>query len=330
VRDQARGKAQVTPDLENRIAHPYGQAIPRVLQWRKEKLTRIATASRHKNPRGEPKENMKNILTFVIPVRHQDSVKNWQRIKKHLSETITSIASQDQDGWKGVIVANHGAELPDLPQGFEVKRVDFPPNQIPEVGSVPNEVIYEATRIDKGRRILAGMLHAGEMGHVMIVDNDDFVSRQLTSFVAARPQSNGWYFRDGYVWGDGGKILFLFPDFSHLCGTSHIVRADLYQLPSSFEVADETYIKRMLGSHLFLHDHLNATGNPLEPLPFTGAIYRTNHPESNSHSGGTLTKYFFRKQMLTNPTVLYSRVRRLHLKTRRIEREFMGASASSS
>jgi hypothetical protein len=270
---------------------------------------------------------MKNILTFVIPVRHQDTAKSWQQIRKNLNETIASIANQDSDGWKAIIVANHGAALPDLPKGFDVKRVDFPPNELPEPGTVEKEQIDEAIRIDKGRRLLAGMLHAGEMGHVMTVDNDDFVSRRLTSFVAANPKANGWYVRDGYVWGDGGRILFLFTDFSRLCGTSHIVRADLYRFPSSLETADETYIKRMIGSHIFLHDHLDETGNPLEPLPFAGAIFRTNHPESGSRSG-TLKQYFFRKQMLTNPTVLYNRVRRLHLKTSRIEKEFMGVATS--
>jgi hypothetical protein len=266
---------------------------------------------------------MKNILTFVIPMRHQDTAKSWQRIRKNLSETIASITNQDSDGWKAIIVANHGADLPDLPKGFDVKRVDFPPNELPEPGTVEKEQIYDAIRIDKGRRLLAGMLHAGEMGHVMTVDNDDFISRRLTSFVAANPKANGWYVRDGYVWSDGGRILFQFTDFSRLCGTSHIVRSDLYQLPSSLETADETYIKRMIGSHLFLHDHLDQTGNPLEPLPFVGAIFRTNHPESGSQSS-TLKRYFFRRQMLTNPKVFYHRVRRLHLKTRRIDEEFMG------
>lgn len=273
---------------------------------------------------------MKNILTFVIPVRHQDTAKDWQRIKKTLGETIASLASQDREGWRAIIVANHGADLPDLPKGVEVNRVNFAPNKMPAQGSVTKEQVYDAIRIDKGRRILSGMLYAGEMGHVMVVDADDFVSRRLTSFVAANPTANGWYIPEGYVWSEGGRILFQFPDFSHLCGTSHIVRADLYQLPSSIETADETYIKQILGSHLFLREHLDETGNPLAALPFVGAIYRAGHADSSIGSGSTLKQYFFRKQMLTNPAVLYHRVRRLHLKTPQIDREFMGASGSAA
>src|SRR5271156_3380473 len=228
---------------------------------------------------------MKNILTFVIPVRHQDTAKDWQLVKRHLSETIASISCQDTDGWKAVIVANHGADLPALPKYFEVKRVDFPPAQRLDPVTANKELLYDVIRVDKGHRVLAGMLHAGEMGHVMVVDNDDLVSRRLTSFVAANQSVNGWYFRDSYVWDDGGKILYLFTDFSRICGTSHIIRADLYQLPLSLETADETFNKKMLGSHSFLHDHLDQLGNTLLPLPFPGAIYRTNHAESGIGTG---------------------------------------------
>jgi hypothetical protein len=271
---------------------------------------------------------MKNILTFVIPVRHQDNARDWQRLKKNLSETITSISRQDMDGWKAVIVANHEADLPNLPKGFEVKRVDFPPNPLHEQGDADKEQFYEAVRLDKGRRILAGMLHTGEMGHVMVVDDDDFVSRRLTSFVAANANANGWYIRDGYVWSDGGRILYQFTDFSRLCGTSHIVRADLYQLPSSFEAANDVYIKRMLGSHIFLHDHLTETGTPLAPLPFIGAIYRTGHVGAHSKSSSILRQYFLRKHLLKSPIEAYQRLLRLQVKTQQIDSEFMGAPTS--
>jgi hypothetical protein len=267
---------------------------------------------------------MNNILTFIIPVRHPDNARNWPRVKKTLGETVRSIARQKSDGWKAVLIANHGAELPELPKGFEVKRVDFPPNPLYEREGVDKEKAYEATRSDKGRRILAGMLHAGDMGHVMIVDDDDFVSCRLTSFVAANPQANGWYFFDGYIWSEGGCLLYRYSDFSRFCGSSHIIRADLYRLPPSLEAADETYIHRMFGSHVRVHDHLDASGTPLAPLPFFGAVYRTGHAESVSRSKGILTKYFLHKSLLKHPKELCRRLSRLRLKNRRMEEEFFG------
>jgi hypothetical protein len=270
---------------------------------------------------------MRNILTFIVPVRHQDNAPNWQNVKRHLSDTILSISQQQGDGWKAIIVANQGAELPDIPQGFEVKRVDFPPNKLYTQGTAEQEEFYDACRFDKGRRILAGMLHAGEMGHVMVVDDDDFISRRLTSFVRENPQANGWYIRDGYIWSDGGRLLYRSSDFFQMCGTSHIVRADLYRIPPTMEAADGTYIRRLLGSHRFLCEHLDASGTPLTPLPFIGAVYRTGHADSYIGSRTILKEYFLRKGLLKAPTEIARRALRLKLKDRRIEQEFFGAAS---
>ena len=271
---------------------------------------------------------MKNILTFIIPVRHQDNAPNWQNVKRHLSEAILSISRQQGDGWKAIIVANHGADLPDMPKGFTVTRVNFAPNQLYTQGNADREQFYDAFRIDKGRRVLAGMLEAGEMGHVMIVDDDDFVSRRLTSFVGANTQANGWFIRDGYVWSDGGQLLYRSADFHRLCGSSHIVRSDLYQMPPSLEAADDTYIRRMLGSHRFIEDVLTASGTPLAPLPFIGAVYRTGHAESYIGTSSILRQYFLRKDLIKTPGELARRAFCLKLKGRRIQQEFFGLAAA--
>jgi hypothetical protein len=47
-----------------------------------------------------------------------------------------------------------------------------------------------------------------------VVDDDDVVSCRLTSFLAGHLGDNGWYVRDGYIWGDGGKLLYKYADFS--------------------------------------------------------------------------------------------------------------------
>jgi hypothetical protein len=264
---------------------------------------------------------MKNSITFIIPVRHQDNARDWSQVKRHLSETVSSISRQTSPAWKAVIVANYGADLPELPPGFEVKRVDFPPNQLHERGKSDKEDFFNAFRLDKGRRVLAGMLHAGEMEYVMIVDGDDFVSCKLTSFVAANPHANGWYIRDGYVW-SGGNLLYLYSDFSRLCGSSNIVRADLYHLPARFEDADDSYIRSMLGRHIFIHDHLDAAGTPLAPLPFAGAVYRTGHDEAHSRSGTILKMFIWHKDVLRKPRRLRRRLFRLRVRTKRLRQEF--------
>jgi len=174
------------------------------------------------------------------------------------------------------------------------------------------------------RRVLAGIMEAGKAGFVMVVDDDDFVSRRLTSFVAEYPGKNGWYVHNGYLWGDGGKLLYEYADFSKFCGTSHIIRTDLYELPASVEAADPAYIRKMFGSHIFIREYLTARGHPLEPLPFVGAVYRIGHAGAHSKSAGLLKQVFFKRELLKNPLKLVGRFFRLRLLGAAARHQFWG------
>lgn len=114
------------------------------------------------------------------------------------------------------------------------------------------------------------MLNATESRFFMIVDDDDFVSSRIVQHVSDNRDANGWTIDRGYIWDDGGSFLFGHDDFSHLCGTSLIIRADLYELPTRFEDASLDWIKSMLGSHVRIADILAQRGAPLTKLPFAG------------------------------------------------------------
>ena len=269
---------------------------------------------------------MKPVLTFIIPVRHQDNAKDWNKLKSNLTQTLRSMSAQDDKRWKAIIVANNGADLPELPPQVEVKRVDFSPNQTHDKGSTERrEDWWDAFRIDKGRRVLAGLYHAGkDAGHIMITDDDDLVSRRLTSFVAQHPSSPGWFIKKGYVWSDGGKYLYEYEDFSRLCGTSHIVRQDLFNLPDKIEDVGREYICKMLGSHTFMHDLLDKQATPLEELPFVGAVYRIGHAGAHSGSQNLMNLFFLRSRMIFRPWLFIARLFRLRYLTEDRKKEFFG------
>lgn len=267
---------------------------------------------------------MQPVLTFVIPVRHPDNARDWSELKSNLAVTLASLANQAETGWRAVVVANRGADLPALPEGVQVKWVDFPPNSLHEQGSSDREVFYEAVRLDKGRRILAGMLDIGPTDYFMVVDDDDLISDKLTGFVKQHRGENGWFVYHGYVWSPGKTLIYRYPNFSMLCGTSHIVRADLFALPASLELADQAYIKKMLGSHVFITKHLNEQGTPLAALPFPGAIYRTGHTGSHSRSKDILSTYLLHRWLLKRPIELGRRLGRLRLLGGGLRREFFG------
>jgi hypothetical protein len=268
------------------------------------------------------------VLTFIIPLRHPENSPDWPALKRRLAQTIRSIAGQDDLRWRAIIVANEGCDLPALPGNFELRQVRFPPNPMFEQGDNDREAFLDSCRLDKGRRVLTGILEADRGGYCMVVDDDDFVSSRLTSFAAGRSGGNGWYVQNGYIWGDGGKLIYEYADFWKFCGTSHIVRTALYELPASVEDADPVYLRRIFGSHVFIRGYLEARGTPLEPLPFVGAVYRVGHVGAHSKSRGLIRQIFLKRDILKNPFKLAGRFSRLRLLDATVRQQFWGRPMS--
>lgn len=267
------------------------------------------------------------LITFIIPVRHQDNANDWNRLKANLTQTIASISNQTNGDWRGIVVANEGADLPEMPAGFSVERVDFPPNAKHERGGSGIGDFYDAFRLDKGRRVLKGMLRARDSRFFMIVDDDDFVSARIVEYVSEHPDANGWKIDRGYLWDDGGRLLLGHDDFNHICGTSLIIRADLYGLPEKFEDASHDWIKSMLGSHVHVVGILAGQGAPLSPLPLRGAVYRVANAGSHSRTPSFLVQYFLNWNALKRPKRLLGNIIRLRLIGETAKQEFFGKRA---
>lgn len=247
-------------------------------------------------------------VAFIIPVRHPSNAKNWQGLLTRLQQTVKSIAAQSCPSWCGVIVANVEAELPSLPEGFHVERVCYPPNPNYDLNNENREAVYDSFREDKGKRVLAGIKAVRYARFFMIVDDDDFVCSDITAFAVANCDGSGWYFDKGYVWMEGSRFLFQSSDFNKLCGTSHLVRSDLYKVPEVLDDDALEYVKAMMGSHIKMESILKAQGIDLSPLPFIGAIYRVGHTESHSQwlnqSGNIFRSYLINRNTLSKPKLL--------------------------
>ena len=264
---------------------------------------------------------MSTPLVFVIPVRHPDSVRNWGVLQDYLRQTLDSIAAQTSPHWECVVVANTGAALPDMPPKCRVITVDLPLPDMPD-RETQLEAFYDAVRHDKGLRIHAGLDGISDSSHVMVVDFDDFVHRDLAGFVSAHRSDAGWNIDHGYVW-DGGAWCFAQPGFHQMCGTSHIIRRDLL---GSFEtengLPDIAAIKRRLGSHIFIHHDLAEQGHGLAGLPFPGAVYRIGNPQSTSGSGQLRTLMTPRHDLLAHPRRFVRNMLRYRRVTRHLRRSF--------
>ncbi len=267
------------------------------------------------------------MLVFVIPLQHPASAGNWPVVLSLLLRTVRSVCAQREGPFRAVVVANRGVAMPELPPGAEIARVDFEAPDPP-----PRRDLYadeesrrDVIRFDKGRRILAGILHArdsSDVTHMMTVDADDFVSNRLAGQVARHAGANGWFMPEGYVWSDGGSWLYRHPSFFLYCGTSHLVRIDLLGLPDRVEAADPDYVRWMIGSHKVLERRLREGGTPLEPLPFPGAVYRIGHSGSASCSRGIRRTFYPRWQLRADPVEYVRRLGRLRRLTPEIRAEF--------
>ena len=147
------------------------------------------------------------LVTFIIPVRHQDNARDWSLLKANLIQTIASISNQTNGDWRGSSWQTRAPICPTCRNASVVERVTFPPNDMHELGKASMEDFYDAFRADKGRRVLMGMLRARDSRFFMIVDDDDFVSARIVQHVSENPDANGWTIDHGYIWDDGGKLL---------------------------------------------------------------------------------------------------------------------------
>jgi len=271
-----------------------------------------------------------SMLTFIVPVRHPQNARDWSRVKQVLKQTATSIAGQESDEWRAVVVANTGSDLPPLPPRFSVAWVDFPPNPAHDVNVPTPEDKFEIFRYDKGQRVAAGLVHAPDSDYYMVVDDDDFVSSRLAGFAARHPDEHGWYIGNGYCWSEGSQWTFAHPTLHKACGTTHILHRDLMKIPLSVADAPRPHV-RWLGQHGQTTEDLVAAGTPLQLLPFPGSVYRIGHGNAHSLSRSIWRTFILRKNVLMRPYLLVRNSLRLKRLTPALIREFgMGEAVGKS
>lgn len=272
---------------------------------------------------------MDGSLTFVIPVRHHQSVGagEWPSFMGRLRGTAESVCAQVSGRWTCVVVANANTPLPTFPDPVQVVRIEQPYLPLPDKRQVGQSAWDAAARADKGRRVALGLVQIQPRGHVMVVDFDDMVSNRLAGFVAQNADAAGWFVDSGYVY-DGSALLYKVKSgFNAMCGTSLIVRSSLLNVPASADAIDESWASLWLGSHMRLREDLAANGTFLIPLPFPGAVYRVGYRgQSSGHP--TVRGLYFRKRLLaTRPIEYLSRLGNLRPQ-RVLQEEFFGRETS--
>lgn len=219
------------------------------------------------------------MLAFITSVRNPHNSTDYGRVERLLQRSLESVCSQTSPDFRVIVVTSRRPSF-DVPEKVEVVEVGFPPPD----SHKGSQISIAAIRRDKGTKLAVGVLAARRMGatHVMQFDADDFVSRRLTTFVTDRPRQEGWYINKGYVLYERRGLVKGVSDFHENCGTSFVLREDLYgpadlELDASQEAIYEAFgadvVTDVLGSHPNTLAHFAARGIGLQPLPFHGATY---------------------------------------------------------
>lgn len=260
-------------------------------------------------------------LNFVIPVRHHLSVKDWGFVKDNMQRTFHSIKGQTSNNWHCYVVANVGADLPDMPENFTRVDVDFPLNALPVKSDDP-DVYHELVRLDKGLRVYEAVKQCSGEDFFMVVDYDDFVSNSLAEYVSRYSDSAGWFISSGYLY-SGGSLALKHRRFDDICGTSNIVKVSFiekyYDINGALPIEQ---IKRLLGSHRFIKVDMKKMNLSYEAFPFSGAVYNVGIQGSTSQTPSILKNAFSLKLFISNPVAAMKILLRLRLFTPSMKKNF--------
>jgi glycosyltransferase involved in cell wall biosynthesis len=213
------------------------------------------------------------MLVFIIPLKSPQVSKSWENVSFLFEKTLKSICNQTSSNFKVIVVCN---AKPDISYSY--------PNVIYLVDSFPIPGVergYTKER-DRTKKMLRGILYAKKLKdttHIMLVDADDRVSERLAEYVSLYSNCPGWFITNGYCYQENSSFIKVMRKaFHHYCGTSNILRKDLYDVNSD----DKETCDRLFNAyrHKQLEKTLEAKGVLLESLPFKGAVYIINNGEN--------------------------------------------------
>ena len=216
-------------------------------------------------------------LVFVVPVRHPSGVVNPEQQYADHQVMMRSLEAQTDQNFICLIACNPEQRLP--PAGDRIFRVhvDLPPNDA-LMAATTLEARALAIRNDKGLRFKAAMDVCGPETLMMVVDDDDLISRNLVAHVLSAPRGAGWVIDRGYIWNSGTDSLRPVENFHRLCGTSLILPAGLFLYKRGG--ASEHDAVQEMGSHKLIIDAAVAAGTQFDRIPFPAAIYRQANPNA--------------------------------------------------
>lgn len=236
------------------------------------------------------------MIAFVTTVRHPQNCRSYVRVGQLLDATLRSVCRQTDGNFRVVVVHNEMPVVEFADPRVSYVRVNFSAPSIERTAQIP----FNAFQRDKGTKCIVGVAAAKKLqaDHVMWFDADDFLHRDIASFVRDRAAHPGWYSPRGFIHSQGTRVVQPVLDGFHLKnGSTGIVRTDLTGIPNSIttdssqdEIVNSlggSHVDRMFGNHGKWQGYLHSLGFDMEPLPFPSAIWEIGTGEN--HSGNIVS-----------------------------------------
>jgi len=216
------------------------------------------------------------MLTFITAVRSEQVASDWSSICEMVEKTVSSALAQD-GGNACCILACHELPFDPTPFGDRIKFLEMdylPPRK---------EDLKPGDHGDKWIKLHHAMVAARDLdpSHLMILDEDDLVSRRLANTVTSRPEVDGWRFDQGYLYEGGRSFVALRRRFDKLCGSSFIRKVSPSSLPKSIDENSSDF-ELLRWGHTVIGDKMEEAGHKVENVAYPAAIYRVGTGENCS------------------------------------------------
>lgn len=207
------------------------------------------------------------MIVFIIPVKSKQVSHSWQCLSQLFERCIKSVCRQTSAEFKVVVACHEKPETNFSHPNLHYIQVDFAP---PSLSSLNYGQVKGSGDTDKAKKILAALTYSKQFNpnHVMVVDADDCINKDIAKFVNQNVYSCGWYLKQGYLYEEGKKFIYLnTKNFYQSCGSSIIIKYELYPL-------------LFIGNYYNHHNFLLKDNVTLQKLPFVGAVYIIKHGEN--------------------------------------------------
>jgi len=240
------------------------------------------------------------MLVFIIPLRSAQVSRSWEQVCALLERTLKSVCNQTCSDFRVLVVCHEKPDIEFTHPNTTYVCVDFPA-PIETAGRADNQAVIKKDT-DKNRKLFLGLVQSQSLNpsHIMLVDSDDLVSRNLAEFVRNNSQSNGWFVNQGYEYEEGTDVVKLRRKNLHQrTGTSHIIRFEALKADFGKDLSeiDHRYL-----AHQSIVAWMASRENPLAPLPFAGSVYTTDNGENIWAQKGN---FFQRKSTLKSLVRFY-------------------------